>query len=214
MIAHFALMGDLYQYDPYETEASLWNSYPWQLGADNGLDFKATVPDFTMAKTIWDIGGSDSSIGATGAELGNFSMFATLIVMDNFGNLGSDVGKIPTPFPYKLIGISSGSMISVTSVASLLVTDQDAENSTESPLIGINNGAVISVQSAATLLVTDQDEENSTESPLIGINNGAVISVQSALTLVTTEQGELSRAESPVIGIAAGTVLSISSTTT
>jgi hypothetical protein len=172
-------MGDLYQYDPYDTEASLWNSYPWQLGADNGLDFKATVPAFMMAKTIWDIGGSDSSIGATGAELNEFSMFATLITMDNFGNLGSDVGNTPSPFPYTLIGVTGGSVLSVQSAASLIVADSNADSPTESPLIGVIDGAVLSTSSKLTLIVADSNADSPTEAPLVGILDATILSITS-----------------------------------
>ena len=150
MIAHFALMGDLYQYSSYDTEASLWNSYPWQLGADNGLDFEAVIPAFTMAKTIWGIDDSDSSIGVTVAELGGFSMFATLIVMDNFGNFGSEVGNTPSPFPYTLIGISTGGLLTVTSISvppPLVEMDTNSESSVSNTLIGISTGGLLTVTS-------------------------------------------------------------------
>jgi hypothetical protein len=150
MIAHFALMGDLYQYDPYETEASLWNSYPWQIGADNGLNFESAVPVFTMAKTIWDIDDSDSSIGVIGAEFGEFSMFATLILMDNWGNLGSDIQAkpAPSPLPFKLVSVISGQVISAASVLKLITEDSNSERQDEPvKTIAVLSGQVISIAS-------------------------------------------------------------------
>jgi hypothetical protein len=179
MIAHFALMGELYQYDPYETEASLWNSYPWQIGRDNGLDFEAVIPAFTMTKTIWDIGGSDSSIGATGAELGDFSMFATLILMDNFGNLGSDVGNEPDPFPYTLIGTLTGSVISIQSEPSVVEANSNAETADEAPLIFAKSGSVLSASSQLTVVEANLNAETADEAPLIFAKSGSVLSITS-----------------------------------
>lgn len=127
MIAHFALMGDLYQYDPYETEASLWNSYPWRLGSDNGIDVGAGIPVFTMAKMIWDIDDSDSSIGASSATLGEFGMFSSLILLDNFSNIGSDAGNNPGPNPYsKIISITGGSVFGFSSLSATVKGDSSA----------------------------------------------------------------------------------------
>jgi hypothetical protein len=183
MIAHFALMGDLYQYDPYDTEASLWNSYPWQIGADNGLNFKSIVPAFTMSKTIWDIDDSDSSIGAIGAEFGEFSMFATLILMDNWGNLGSDIQTkpAPSPLPFKLVSVISGQVISASSLLKLIVEDANSERQDEPvKTIAVLSGQVISASSLLKLIVEDANSERQDEPvKTIAVLSGQVISIAS-----------------------------------
>ena len=183
MIAHFALMGDLYQYDPYDTEASLWNSYPWQLGADNSLEFIASVPVFAMTKTIWDIDDSDSGIGVVGANLGTFSMFSSLIVIDSWGNFGSDIQSkpAPNPLPFKLISVMSGSVISASSQQQLITADSNSERQDEPvKLISVMSGSVVSASSLLKLITADSNSERQDEPvKIIATISGQVISTAS-----------------------------------
>ena len=184
MIAHFALMGDLYQYDPYDTEASLWNSYPWQIGADNSLDFKGSVPAFTMSKTIWDIDDSDSSAGASNAVLGSFSMFATLILMDNLGNFGDGIGSEPENFVLDSIYTTSGTVISVQSRSKIVIQSANSERLDEPvKLLSTLSGGVLSVSSALIIVYGNTNSERADEPvKLISTLSGTVVSITSETT--------------------------------
>ena len=176
-------MGELYQYDPYDTEASLWNSYPWQLGADNGLDFEAVIPAFTMAKTIWTIGGSDSSIGSSSAELANFSMYAALILIDNFGNFGEDIGTKPAVIPYATVGISGGVISRVTTleIPSDITIDSYSERQDEPvPSVSISGGNITDVLSRLAYIEIDSYSERLDEPvPSVSISGGNITTISS-----------------------------------
>lgn len=178
MIASFALMGDLYQYDPYDTEASLWNSYPWQIGEENLVDFDAAIPEFSTMKTIWELDGGDG-IGTTDASLGNFVMFSILILLDNFGNVGDDVGKKPDPFPYTLLGVVSGSVLSAESKSTIVIANTYSEAADDTNLICVNNGAVLSTASSLIIVSHNTYSEAADDTNLVGINNGMVLSATS-----------------------------------
>lgn len=179
MIAHFALMGDLYQYDPYDTEASLWNSYPWQIGVDNSVGINSSMPAFTMSKMIWSIDDSDSSLGASSAVLGSFSMFASLVLLDQWGNLGSDAGNSPESIPYKLLGVVSGSVLSAESKSTIVIANTYSEAADDTNLVGVNNGAVLSTASSLIIVSHDTYSETADDTNLVGINNGMVLSATS-----------------------------------
>lgn len=183
MIAHFALMGSLYEYDPYDTESSLWNSYPWQIGNENGLGFSVVIPEFSMSKTIWEIDRNDSAIGSTSAALGSFSMFTALIVMDNWGNFGSDIQAkpAPNPLPFKLVSVISGGVVNVSSQLQLITEDSNSERQDElvKP-IAVTGGQVISASSLLKLIIEDSNSERQSEPvKAISVLSGQVISIAS-----------------------------------
>ena len=183
MIANFVLMGELYQHNPFNTEAAPWNTYPWHIGADNGLKFETSLQQFAMAKTIWRIDEDPAAQGLaiTGAALGDFSMFATLIVMDMWGNLGSDVGNEPDPIPPEEISptVIGAAVLSVTSEAALIVRDSNVEQSDEQGFISVTGANVLSVSSMETLIVRDSNVEQSDEQGFISVTGAAVLSVTS-----------------------------------
>src|SRR5690606_37757989 len=108
MIANFVLMGELYQHNPFDTEAAPWNAYPWHIGADNGLEYATSLQQFAMAQTIWRIDENPAAQGLaiTGAAVGDYSMFATLILLYQWGKIGSDVGNVPDPIPPEEISLT------------------------------------------------------------------------------------------------------------
>lgn len=182
MIASFALMGDLYQYDPYDTEASLWNSYPWQIGEENLVDFDAAIPEFSTMKTIWELDGGDG-IGTTDASLGNFVMFSILILLDNFGNVGDDAGNMPKPdpLPYKIITLMSGSVLSVASKTVLVEANSNSERQDE-PIkpISLISGSILSAASTLRIVDASSNSERQDEPvPLISLISGSVTHVSS-----------------------------------
>lgn len=174
MIAHFALMGGLYQYDPYGTESSLWNSYPWQIGAGSGLNVDAHLPSFSMSKTTWAIGEIDSPLVVTEVMISDFSMFSTLISVDNFGHTGEDIGSKPTPFPYKIAGLLGGGVVSITSIAAVKDIDTDQ---TEQSYILPSSGSVISIESIQTLVHVDSHSEAYGRSGTLSPASGSVVSI-------------------------------------
>jgi hypothetical protein len=185
VIAHFALMGDLYQYEHYNTEASLWNSYPWQIGAENHLNVECSMPEFGMGKTIWCVDENDSSMVISSVAISSFSMYSSLITIDNYGNIGGDVGNHPNPIPPMPIGILGGSITQVTTKA--LATDIEVDSYSEHPdepvpNIGILNGSVTSTTSRLTIISIDSNSERLDEPvPSIGILNGSITAVSSEL---------------------------------
>lgn len=168
MIANFVLMGELYQHNPFDTEAAPWNTYPWHIGADNGLDFETSLLQFAMAKTIWRIDEEPTMQGLsiTGATLGDLSMFATLIVMDMWGNLGSDAGKDPESIPPdELIETyTSANIISVESKAAIIVAESNSEQ--ELDIIESYLGANITATDSKLIFIVD-DSNSETEVDLI-----------------------------------------------
>ena len=185
MIAHFALMGDLYQYEHYNTEASLWNSYPWQIGAENHLNVECSMPEFGMGKTIWCVDENDSSMVISSVAISSFSMYSSLITIDNYGNIGGDVGNTPDPIPHSLIGILRGSITKITTKA--LATDIEIDSHSERsddpvPSIGILSGSVTGISTKLAIISVDSNSERLDEPvPNISILNGSITAISSVL---------------------------------
>ena len=183
MIANFVLMGELYQHNPFDTEAAPWNTYPWHIGADNGLEYATSLQQFAMAQTIWRIDESPAAQGLaiTSAALGDFSMFATLILLDQWGNLGSDAGNDPDPIPPEEISptVIGAAVLSVTSEAALLIKDSNVEQPSEQGFISVTGASVLSVSSMETLIVRDSNQEKPDEQGFISVTGAAVLSVTS-----------------------------------
>ncbi|QQD21235.1 hypothetical protein GJQ54_05350 [Oceanospirillaceae bacterium ASx5O] len=184
MIANFVLMGELYQHNPFDTEAAPWNTYPWHIGADNGLEYATSLQHFAMAKTIWRIDENPAAQGLaiTGAALGDFSMFATLIVLDQWGNIGSDAGNNdPDPIPTEAIGptVIGAAILSVTSEAALIIKDSNVEQPSEQGFISATGASVLSASSIETLIVRDSNQEKPDEQGFISATGAAVLSVTS-----------------------------------
>ncbi len=201
MIAHFALMGELYQYDPYSAEASLWNSYPWHLGADNGIDVSAKIPVFTMAKMIWDIDDSDSSIGASNATLGEFGMFASLILMDSFGNLGSDSGKLPQTFKPNFT-TQGGEINSMSSVATLIFSSVNDQSN----ILSTQGGEINSMSTFEVLVISSVNDQSNILSTQGGEINSmstfevlVISSVNDQSNILSTQGGEINSMSSSVV---------------
>lgn len=178
MIASFALMGDLYQYDPYDTEASLWNSYPWQIGEENLVDFDAAIPEFSTMKTIWELDDGDG-IGITGGSLGNFVMFSIIVSFDNLGNLGDGTGNEPEWLMKEFISVSSGSVVSILSESKIIYANANSEREDEpAKLISTLSGEVISVSSELIIIYGNSNSERPDDPvKLISTLSGTVVSI-------------------------------------
>lgn len=186
MIANFVLMGELYQHNPFDTEAAPWNTYPWHIGADNGLEFQTSLQQFAMTKTIWRIEEDPAAQGLeiTGATLGDFSMFATLIVMDQWGNLGSDVGQDPDPIPSEDLPptVIGGGVIEVSSTYDNPYVDVDSAAESPpnfSPTVLSASAAYIG--SEIQLIVADSNSETDA-SGCISVVGGGVTAATSTYT--------------------------------
>lgn len=190
MIANFVLMGELYQHNPFDTEAAPWNTYPWHIGADNGLEYATSLQQFAMAKTIWRIDENPAAQGLaiTDAALGDFSMFATLILLDHWGNIGSDVGNDPNPIPpEELTGTLVGAaMIASESQPILVVANSNVEQPDEQGFTSLTSATMLSSASVETLVVRDSYQEQPNEQGFISVTSAAVLSVTSN-TVVTEE---------------------------
>src|SRR5690606_16787047 len=116
-------------------------------------------------------------LAITGAALGDFSMFATLILLDQWGNLGSDVGNDPDPIPPEEISptVIGAVVLSVTSEAALLVKDSNVEKPDEQGFVSETGASVLSVSSIETLLVRDSNQEKPAEQGFISITGASVL---------------------------------------
>lgn len=183
MIANFVLMGELYQHNPFDTEAAPWNTYPWHIGADNGLEYATSLQQFAMTKTIWriDENPDEQGLSITSTAMSDFSMFATLVLLDQWGNLGSDVGKDPDPIPPEEISptVIGAAILSVASEAALLIKDSNVEQPDEQGFISVTGASVLSVSSMETLLVRDSNQEQPSEQGFISVTGATVLSVTS-----------------------------------
>ena len=185
MIANFVLMGELYRHNPFDTEAAPWNTYPWHIGADNGLEFETSLQRFAMAKTIWRIDENPAAQGLaiTGAALGDFSMFATLILLDQWGNLGSDVGNDPDPIPPEEMCPSVVSanvlFLSADYLNPYVVRDSNQEQPNEQGFVSVLGGVVLSATGVLKIIVKDSNQEQPNEQGFVSITGATVLSVTS-----------------------------------
>lgn len=184
MIANFILMGDLYQHNPFDFLATEWSTYPWQIGFDNGMEISSTeVIRSPMNKTNWDVGLFDDQVLDLGvsADIVSAVMFATLVVFDMWGNLGSDVGNDPDPIPPEEIcpTVVGAAVLSVTSVTTLIIEDSNVEQPSEQGFISVTGANVLSVSSIETLVVRDSNVEQSSGQGFVSVTGAAVLSVTS-----------------------------------
>lgn len=183
MIANFVLMGELYQHNPFDTLAAPWSTYPWQIGLDNGLSFDTGLVEFSMQKTRWNIDDdpNEQGLSVLFAGMSDIVMFATLIAIDMWGNIGSDVGNDPDPIPPEHIAptVTGATVLWVTSEAALIVLDSNVEQPDEQGFISVTGANVLSVSSMETLIVRDSNREQPNEQGFISLTGATVLSVTS-----------------------------------
>lgn len=132
MISHFSILGDLYNHEDFDTESTDWYSYSWLSGRDNrlGLDLSSEISSY---KTRWsDIAGDswrDDSISGLSLNDMSVTLFATLLRIDQWGNVGSDAGSTPETLPDSWLFSISAEVMAVRSelVFTELVFNSNAE---------------------------------------------------------------------------------------
>lgn len=155
MIANFVLMGDLYQHEDYSTLATPWDAYPWQIGSDNRLMITAGSDlSLSMSQMNWTLGESSDNTVSLSALLGSFSMPATLITLDNWGNIGSEAGSDPESLlPGEALGVTGAGVVDISLQATLVpYALDDTENA-----LSVSTASVISADIALTLISHNDD---------------------------------------------------------
>tara|TARA_Y100000034_G_C6882621_1_gene404695 strand:+ start:479 stop:1048 length:570 start_codon:yes stop_codon:yes gene_type:complete len=110
LISHFTVLGDFYQHKEYSSVMTDWRTYPWVSGKDNRLSLDTASTVYSI-KTRWtDIAGSGwpDDVVSLNSELKSVDISFTQIRIDQWGNIGSDVGTDPDTIPDEWrIGVSS-----------------------------------------------------------------------------------------------------------
>ena len=118
MISHFSILGDLYDHDDFDTQATDWYSYSWLSGRDNRLNLDLSSEALSF-KTRWgDIAGNswrDDAISGLSLSDMTASLFATLLRIDQWGNLGSEAGDDPNQIPDDWLFQVGAQITSITS---------------------------------------------------------------------------------------------------
>ena len=136
MISHFSILGDLYNHEDFDTEATEWGSYPWISGLDNKLDISLEA-EVVSDKTRWDdIAGDrwrEDSIRVLNIDSMTVSFSASLVRFDQWGNVGSESGVSPEVIPDGWLFQTGAQIASVTSelVFTELVFDSNSDQPTD-----------------------------------------------------------------------------------
>ncbi len=103
MINSLGFVADLFNFKDYESLASPWGEYTWFTGQDNFLSPRAEVSEVAINKTRFKVGQEppnvDDLMPGVACSIVSVDHFASVISLDNLGQIGSDSGSTPTDIP-------------------------------------------------------------------------------------------------------------------
>ena len=158
MISHFSVLGDFYNHEEYDTESSLWHSYPWLTGSDNRIEFALDF-SFRSVKTRWDdIAGSawrDDVSGAANVSGFSLALFASLVSWEaqGAGDIGSNTD---------VVGSSTIGFVSSDSVNVVYIADSNSDSPGNS--FGVSSISITSSDSQEIIFRLDTYSETPGES--------------------------------------------------
>lgn len=173
MISYFSVLGDFYHHEEYDTESSLWHSYPWLVGADNRVQFDLDF-SFRSVKTRWgDIAGPawrDDAGGAANASGFSITLFASLISWEAQGS-GDQAIQIDQ------MQSSVLSSVSTTSISTTVSLDSNQEQPSES----VGHSVIATISTSSQQIIFPYDTYETTTADALGSSSLTVTSTSSVI---------------------------------
>lgn len=157
----------------------------WPKGFHRQQEFKelstsSELSENNQQKTIWDL--RDNVIEPSYLSFGSYSLFPTIVRIDQWGNIGDASGNNdPDPIPDEDVcpTVTGATVLSVTSEAALLIRDSNVEQPDEQGFISVTGASVLSASSMETLIIRDSNQEQPDEQGFISVTGATVLSVTS-----------------------------------
>src|SRR5690606_2348803 len=110
------------------------------------LSTSSELSENYQQKTIWNL--RDDVVEPSSYSSGSYSLFPTIVRLDQWGNLGDASGNNdPDPIPPEEISPTAigVAVLSVTSETTLLIKDSNVEQSSEQGFVSVTGANVLSV---------------------------------------------------------------------